>query len=92
MHFPGSAQLGHGARMLRAHAWYEWESHPEWVNTSPEHDPNDHVALGVPGKIRVIYTGYSCWIPRRPGRLSRTSPPRPNTSTPFAATNMISVQ
>jgi hypothetical protein len=31
MHFPGSTQVGLGAKLLRQHSWWKMAPHPEWV-------------------------------------------------------------
>jgi len=64
MHLPGSGQLAGAARFLRRYAWWEWERHPEWTVESPhENDPNSNLALGVPGRARLIYCAPPCWNP-----------------------------
>ena len=48
MHFPGSAQIGHGKALLETLPWQQFKEHPEWVG-------KDVFAAGIPGRIRVIY-------------------------------------
>lgn len=58
---PGSRQIGAGGRFWSQLPWWEFQHHPEWTNESgKENDPYGAVAVGVPGKIRVIY-GPMCW-------------------------------
>ena len=60
---PGSRQIGLGGRVLAGLAWWELRSQPRWVTAS--HKTNDAygcVAVGEPGKLRVIYIPL-CWDP-----------------------------
>lgn len=55
----GSRQLGIGKRLLERYHWWEFESHPEWVE--PHQTPEDRIscyAAGIPGKTRVIYIPF----------------------------------
>ncbi len=64
MHLPGSFQLGMAARYIRNFEWWEWQRFPEWTVESPNaNDPNSNVAVGVPGKFRLIYCAPPCWNP-----------------------------
>lgn len=58
---PGSAQVGFGAALLRRLPWWQLESHPEWIDDSKrENDPYAPVAVGIPGKLRLVYSPH-CW-------------------------------
>ena len=53
---PGSAQLGLGKRLLERYPWWQFESHPEWIE--PHQTPKRRVscyAAGIPEEVRVIY-------------------------------------
>ncbi|NOX55661.1 MAG: hypothetical protein GXP27_14725 [Planctomycetes bacterium] len=71
MNYPGSRQLGIGARFLRSLPWHEMEPHPEWVqpcwNEKNYHAPS---AAGIPRKLRVIYTP-ALWNPPRLMQLEK---------------------
>ncbi|MBN1350902.1 DUF4038 domain-containing protein [candidate division KSB1 bacterium] len=60
---PGSAHLGIGKRLLEKYPWWQFEPHPEWVNTAG--DPSDAYfrayAAGIPRKVRMIY--FSPFLP-----------------------------
>ena len=58
---PGSAQVGFGATLLRGLPWWQLEPHPEWIDESKrENDPYGPVAVGIPGKLRLVYSPH-CW-------------------------------
>lgn len=46
MEFPGSYQIGLGAKLLRAFRWWELAPHPEWISPSGTTllEPNDKVS------------------------------------------------
>jgi hypothetical protein len=53
---PGSNQMGLGRKLLERYPWWEFESHPEWIE--PNHTQGDRIscyAAGIPGKVRVIF-------------------------------------
>lgn len=56
MRLPGSAQISLGKRLLEAYPWWQFEAHPDWIET---HAGGEEwfrpYAAGVPGKVRVIY-------------------------------------
>ena len=52
MNYPGSTQLGIGKRLLEKYNWSQFETHPEWSDTTS-------FAAGIPGEVRFIY------LPRR---------------------------
>ena len=61
MHLPGSRQVALGGRFMRRFPWWALEAHPEWVDASKnEHDPYGRVAVGIPGKMRIVYIPL-CW-------------------------------
>lgn len=63
MQLPGSRQIGIGGAFIRRYRWWEWESHPEWVGAERgETEPYALRAVGIPGKLRVIYIPQ-CWDP-----------------------------
>ena len=58
---PGSRQAGLGAAFLRRLPWWQLERHPEWAAApSDENDPYGIVAVGIPGKLRLLYVPL-CW-------------------------------
>jgi len=60
---PGSRQVGCGGRFIRRFPWWEGRPQPAWVDVSPKpNDPYGCVAIGVPGRWRVIYIPM-CWSP-----------------------------
>jgi len=63
---PGSGQLGLGKRLLERYRWWEFETHPEWVE--PHQTPENRLscyAAGIPGQVRVVYipamTAWAAW-------------------------------
>ena len=53
---PGSAQMGHAKRLLDEFAWWEMETHSEWVEPSWDgKDVQKPTAAGVPGAFRLVY-------------------------------------
>ena len=53
---PGSRQAGIMKRLLERYRWWEFEPHPEWIETPPDKDPNTGpFAAGIPGEVRVIF-------------------------------------
>ena len=58
---PGSRQIGLGGAFLRRFPWWECRRHPEWINeSSNEHDAYGPIAVGIPGKLRIVYIPL-CW-------------------------------
>ncbi len=53
--FPGSRQVGLGAKFLSRFPLWEMERHPEWVDYDAG-DPYTAIAFGVRKKIRIVYT------------------------------------
>ncbi len=59
MHLPGSKQVALGARFLASLPWTELEPHNEWVEGGWDGShPDQPVAAGIPGKLRVIYCPF----------------------------------
>lgn len=53
---PGSYQIGIGKKFLERFKWYNFESHPEWIE--PHSNDMDFLlpyAAGIPREIRIIY-------------------------------------
>ncbi len=61
MRLPGSRQIGLGGAFIRRYPWWELRRHNEWIDESgnPE-DPYGRVAMGIPGKLRIVYAPM-CW-------------------------------
>jgi len=67
MHFPGSHQVGLGARFFARFPWWEMQRRPDWIDESKplgdwliehpkqENDPYSPVAAGIPRKLRIVY-------------------------------------
>ncbi len=54
--YPGSAQLGRFAKLLRTLPWERMAPHPEWVEPRwSEKDYDMPCAAGIPGEMRVVY-------------------------------------
>jgi hypothetical protein len=53
---PGSAHVALGKRLLERYPWWEFRSHPEWVeNHWTKENYFGAYAAGVPGRVRVIF-------------------------------------
>jgi len=62
---PGSKQLGLGKKLLERFEWWRMEPRPEWVE--PHWNRDEYLfpyAAGIPGELRIIYTGSPCVIKR----------------------------
>jgi hypothetical protein len=66
MHFPGSLQVGLGAKFLARFPWWQLQRRPDWIDESKlpgdwfvehikENDPFTPVAIGIPRKLRIVY-------------------------------------
>jgi hypothetical protein len=63
MHLPGAAQVGLGGRFWSRFPWWEFEHRPDWIDESKrENDPYGPIAVGIPGRVRLIYSPH-CWNP-----------------------------
>jgi len=60
MLLPGSRQIGLGGAFLRRFPWWELERHDEWTTAAKPGDPYGPVAVGIPGKLRILYIPL-CW-------------------------------
>jgi hypothetical protein len=61
---PGSRQLGIAKGFLKRYPWWQLEQHPEWLEFhKSETNPIVPYALGIPGKIRIVYVPYSLGSP-----------------------------
>jgi hypothetical protein len=60
---PGSYQIGVGKKFLERYEWWNFESHPEWVE--PHWTSENYCApyaAGIPGKVRIIYFPLSWFM------------------------------
>ena len=57
MHWPGSAQVSVGKRILEKFEWWRFEPHPQWVSPTEGKDDRALVsaAAGIPGEARLFY-------------------------------------
>ncbi len=54
---PGSRHVAMGKRILERYQWWNFESHPEWVEPHwSEDDYFQPYCAGIPGKVRMIYS------------------------------------
>ena len=66
--FPGSGQMQHARRLLERYDWQRFEQHPEWLELwgGTEGMPEDGCfiprAAGIPGQVRVVYTGLPSYV------------------------------
>ena len=48
---------------MRGFPWWQLQSRPDWVKDDlAENDPYRPVAVGIPGKLRIVYIPM-CWKP-----------------------------
>ena len=93
---PGSRQLGLGKRLLERYAWWQFESHPEWIE--PHQTPENRLgcyAAGIPGQVHVMFVpAMASWIAWQgalvarhlePGRSYRTFYFDPKTGEEYPA-------
>ena len=60
---PGSRQIGLGGGLIRRFPWWELRPQPDWLDApSKENDAYGCVAVGIPGKLRIVYMPL-CWDP-----------------------------
>ncbi len=60
---PGSRQVGLGGQFMQRFPWWELQYRRDWVSDeAPEDDPYGAVAVGIPGKLRIVYMPM-CWDP-----------------------------
>lgn len=67
---PGSGQLGLAKRLLEQYRWWQFESHPEWID--PHQNAKNRLqsyAAGIPGQVRIVY------MPVEAVRFIRTEQP-----------------
>jgi len=63
MHLPGGRQVALGGGLLSRFPWWELRPQEGWVDEPPkEDDPYGVVAVGIPGRLRIIYVPM-CWAP-----------------------------
>jgi hypothetical protein len=56
MHYPGSAQVGFGKKLLERYEYWKIEPHPEWIEPRPrEAESLPPFAAGIPGRLRLVY-------------------------------------
>ncbi|MCW5963713.1 MAG: DUF4038 domain-containing protein [Bryobacterales bacterium] len=66
--WPGGAQLGHFAKLLRTLPWERMEPHPEWVEPRwTDKDYDMPCAAGIPRELRVVYIPSMWQTPRLRG-------------------------
>jgi hypothetical protein len=77
--YPGSKQLGLGAKLLRRYPWQRFEPHPEWVlpangsswsAAGAAENFERPYAAGIPGELRMIYMPM-LWDPPRIVKLEQ---------------------
>lgn len=67
MNLPGSRQVGLGKKLFEKYEWYKFEPHPEWVQNpadarkeppsgKPAAKDIGPFAVGIPGKVRIVYS------------------------------------
>lgn len=54
---PGSRQVGLGKKLLERYNWWEFKTHPEWLekHSCPENNYIAPFAAGIPGQVRVVF-------------------------------------
>ena len=54
---PGSKHLGIAKKLLASYPWWQFEPHPEWVQTTPANKDKYFLpyVAGIPGKLRIVY-------------------------------------
>jgi hypothetical protein len=63
MHLPGSRQIGLGGAFMQRFPWWELRRQTDWIDESKhENDPYGPIAVGIPGKVRIVYIPM-CWDP-----------------------------
>ena len=69
MNYPGSSQLGLGAKLLQEYPWHRFQPHQDWIEPAANaKNWFGAFAAGIPGQVRIIYL----YQPIRPWEKTRT--------------------